>query len=53
MSVIENEMQRCRGLLDGLADDDLVTALQDRLDILEMSKDSLMSDIQNEFLTQA
>lgn len=53
MAVIENEMSRCRGLVDGLTDDDLIAALQDRLDILEMSKDSIMSDIQNEFLTPA
>jgi hypothetical protein len=52
MAVIETEMKRCKEIVPTLTDDDLIEAMEDRIDVLQMTADSISSDIQNEFLTQ-
>ena len=51
MMVIENEVERCKGLLKKVTDEDLATALEERIDILEMAAESIKNDVANEFLT--
>ena len=45
MTVIEYEIERCQNLTKLLKDDDLVNALNDRIDILKYKKESIESDI--------
>ena len=51
MSVIEREVQRCTDLIQNVGNDDLKYALEDRIDVLNYTKESIEGDIQNEFLT--
>ena len=51
MMVIEKEVERCKGLLKKVTDEDLATALEERIEILEMSAESIQNDVANEFLT--
>ena len=51
MMVIEKELERCKGLLKKVTDEDLATALEERIEILEMSAESIQNDVANEFLT--
>lgn len=37
--------------MEQVNDEDLKYALEDRIDLLQMTKESIESDIQNEFLT--
>ena len=54
VSVIEKEINRCEDLIDMLTgNDELITALKDRIEVLEHQKDSITSDIQNGFLSPA
>jgi hypothetical protein len=41
MMVIEKEVERCKGLLKKVTDEDLATALEERIEILEMSAESI------------
>lgn len=51
--VIENEITRCEGLVSQLKgfNDELVEALEDRIDTLKFAKESIEGDIKNEFLS--
>ena len=41
MMVIEKELERCKGLLKKVTEEDLATALEERIEILEMSAESI------------
>ena len=51
MMVIENEVERCKDLLKKVREEDLATALEERIEILEMAAESIQNDVANEFLT--
>lgn len=52
VSVIEKEIERCEGLIDMLeGNEQLQNALKDRVEVLEMQKESITSDIQNGFMS--
>ena len=45
MAVIEKEVTRCEELAANVADDDIADALEERIDVLRMTQDSIGSDI--------
>ena len=51
MSVIEKELERCAGLKGAVTDEDLIFALEERIDIIQMAKESIEGDIGGGLLT--
>ena len=51
--VIDSEIERCNNLISQLKgyNDELVSAIEERIDILQFQKESIEGDIQNELLT--
>jgi hypothetical protein len=51
LAVIDKEITRCQSILGSLTDEDLKYAMEERIEILGMTQESVQSDIQNEFMT--
>ena len=51
MTVLQNEIARCEGLLGSVSDPETKMALEERIEILKFQKESIEGDVASEFLT--